>query len=101
MPNPESATSGAPSPTADRFVVVHADAPPGADWTIESQILETIGARLVPTRATTEDELLANVRDADALIVISARITRRVVAALTKAPVIVRPGVGYDTIDLV
>ena len=100
MPNPESATSDAPSPTADRFVVVHADAPPGADWTIETQILETIGARLVPTRATTEDELIANLRDADALIVISARITRRVVEALTKAPVIVRTGVGYDTIDL-
>lgn len=83
-----------------RFTVVHADAPPGADFSIETDILDQVGARLVPTRAANENELIVNVRDADALILISARLTRRVIEALAKKPIVVRTGVGFDTIDI-
>ena len=100
MHSPESSPARATDPTAGGFLVVHTDAPLAGDWTIETEVLNTIGARFVPTRAATEDELIANARDADALIVIAARITRRVIEALTKARVIVRTGVGYDTIDI-
>jgi D-3-phosphoglycerate dehydrogenase len=90
------ATGSTPEP----LVVVHTDAAPGRDWTIETEALAAIGARFVPTRAATEDELIANVRLAHALVVAAAPITRRVIASLTRAKVIVRTGVGYDVIDV-
>lgn len=86
--------------TTDRFLVVHTDAAPGADWRIETDALAAAGARFVPPRAASEDELIANVRDADALVVGLARVSRRVIGALTRAKVIVRYGVGYDTVDI-
>ncbi|MFN8557328.1 MAG: NAD(P)-dependent oxidoreductase, partial [Dehalococcoidia bacterium] len=83
------------------LTVIHSDAAPTADWGIETAALAAIGARFVPTLAADEDELIANLRDADAIVVGLARITRRVIAALTRAKVIVRYGVGYDSVDIV
>jgi D-3-phosphoglycerate dehydrogenase len=83
-----------------RFTVVHTDAAPNGDWSIESEMLAGAGARFVPTRAASEDELIANTRDADALVVGLANVTRRVINALTRAKVIVRYGVGYDSVDI-
>lgn len=91
----QSAASGETS-----FLVVHTDAAPGADWSIETDLLKAIGARFLPTRAASEDELIANTRVADALVVTQARISRRVIASLERARVIVRYGVGYDTVDI-
>lgn len=60
----------------------------------------------VPARVTTlpfigtEDELIERARDADALIIASAPITRRVMSALEGLKVVVRTGVGYDVIDV-
>ncbi len=81
-------------------IVVHTDAAPNGDWLVETEALAAIGARFVPTRAANEDELIANARDADALVVTAARITRRVIASLRRAKLIVRTGVGYDVIDV-
>jgi len=47
-----------------------------------------------------EDELIARTRDADALVVSSARVTRGVMSALEGLKVVVRTGVGYDVIDM-
>jgi D-3-phosphoglycerate dehydrogenase len=47
-----------------------------------------------------EEDIIAQAHDADALIVSSSRITRRVMRALTQLKVIVRTGVGYDVIDV-
>lgn len=85
---------------ADRYLVVHTDAAPTADWSIETEALRAIGARFVPARAANEDELIANVRDADALVVGLANVTRRVIEELARARVIVRYGVGYDSVDI-
>jgi len=84
----------------DRFLVVHTDAAPNGDWSIETETLKEIGARFVPSRATTEDELIANVHDADAIVVGLAQVSRRVIESLTRARVIVRYGVGYDSVDI-
>lgn len=91
-----------PSPGSERRipVVVHVDAPPGRDMRIVEETLAPIGARLVPVDPRTEDDLIAACRDADALMVSSSKITRRVIEALERAKVIVRTGVGYDVIDL-
>jgi D-3-phosphoglycerate dehydrogenase len=84
----------------DRYLVVHTDAAPHADFSIETERLAAIGARFVPTRAANEDELIANTRAADALCVTSARITRRVIEHLERCRVIVRYGVGFDVVDV-
>jgi len=47
-----------------------------------------------------EDEMIAKTRDADALVVSSARVTRGVMSALEGLKVVVRTGVGYDVIDV-
>jgi D-3-phosphoglycerate dehydrogenase len=47
-----------------------------------------------------EGDIIAHTHDADALIVSSSRITRRVMHALPKLKVVVRTGVGYDVIDV-
>src|SRR5881296_3515494 len=60
----------------------------------------------VPARMTTlpfigdEGELIAKTRDADALVVSSAPVTRGVMSALEGLKVVVRTGVGYDVIDV-
>src|SRR5688500_20405128 len=47
-----------------------------------------------------EDEIIERTRDADALIVSSSPMTRRVMSALKQLTVVVRIGVGYDVIDI-
>jgi D-3-phosphoglycerate dehydrogenase / 2-oxoglutarate reductase len=60
----------------------------------------------VPARTTVlppiadADELIARTRDADALVVAFAPITRGVLSALEGLKVVVRTGVGYDVIDV-
>jgi D-3-phosphoglycerate dehydrogenase len=48
----------------------------------------------------TEDEVIAHARDADALVIASAPVTRGVMSALEGLKVVVRTGVGYDVIDV-
>src|SRR5262249_59569158 len=83
-----------------RYLVVHADAPPTADWSIETEGMAAIGARFVPTVSTSEEELIERTRHADALCVTSARVTRRVIEGLERCRVIVRYRVGFDVVDV-
>jgi D-3-phosphoglycerate dehydrogenase len=60
----------------------------------------------VPARMTAlpfmgdEDEIIANTRDADALVVSFSPVTRAVMSALEGLKAVVRTGVGYDVIDV-
>ncbi|MFZ5940678.1 MAG: NAD(P)-dependent oxidoreductase [Bacteroidota bacterium] len=45
-------------------------------------------------------DLLAAVKDADALIIRSDEVTREVIAAASKLKIVVRAGAGYDNVDL-
>ncbi len=82
------------------FTVVHADAfePPGT-YDIERAVVQAAGGTLVLSRAADQAELIANLADADAVLVSSAAITSDVAAAL-RAEVVVRYGVGLDTLDI-
>lgn len=82
------------------FLVVHTNAAFAADWELETRMLAEVGARFVAVAATSEDELIAHTREADAVVVVREQITRRVIEAMAKARVIVRSGVGYDVIDV-
>lgn len=59
-----------------------------------------VDAELVEARCTTEDELIAVAKDADAILGAGALFTRRVMESLPKCKVIVTYSVGYDTIDV-
>jgi D-3-phosphoglycerate dehydrogenase / 2-oxoglutarate reductase len=60
----------------------------------------------VPARMTvlpplaSEDDVIAKARDADALVIAFAPITRTVLGALEGLQVVARTGVGYDVIDV-
>ena len=63
--------------------------------------VETVPARMtVLPHITREEELIDRARDADALVVSFAPITRAVMSALEGLKVVVRTGVGYDVIDV-
>ena len=66
----------------------------------EEAVISTIDAALIPLQCRTESELIAQAKDADALIVQYAPITEGVFQALKKLKVIARYGVGVDSIDL-
>lgn len=61
-------------------------------------------ARLNPTyrmaKSANADDILAVARDADALLITYAKITREIIAELTKCKAIGRFGLGVDNIDL-
>ncbi|MGK2965092.1 MAG: C-terminal binding protein [Tepidiformaceae bacterium] len=84
-----------------RYVAVVTDAPADMVFEIERGIIEGAGGELrVCARPGSEEELIANVRDADALLVVGAHVTRRVVEAMPHCRHIVRYGVGLDTLDI-
>jgi D-3-phosphoglycerate dehydrogenase / 2-oxoglutarate reductase len=69
-----------------------------ADTAIEDEVLAAVGASTVLAETGTEDELIALVRDADAVLTCFAHVTPAVVAAGERLRVIGRYGVGTDNI---
>lgn len=67
---------------------------------IEEAILGPSGAEFVSGQCKTTETLVPLVRDADAVITQFAPINRDVIAAMDKARVIVRYGIGVDNVDL-
>lgn len=66
----------------------------------ERAILEPLGCTVVFRPCTTEDEVLALARDADAIICDAAPVTARVLAHAPRLKVIAEYGIGYDNIDV-
>jgi D-3-phosphoglycerate dehydrogenase len=66
----------------------------------EERLAAEAGATLVVAQCKTAEDVIAACRDADALLVQWAPITAEVVAALEKCKVIVRYGIGVDSVDL-
>ena len=71
-----------------------------ATMEVEAEELTMVNAELVEVECATEDEIIKAAKDADALLVIFAPMTRRVLEALPKLKVIVRYGIGYDNVDV-
>ncbi|MGH2981088.1 MAG: C-terminal binding protein [Solirubrobacterales bacterium] len=72
------------------------------DLEIERSILEPLGCELVEASGTSEEELVAAVEGATAMLVCYATVTEPVIAAAGKAgcKIISRYGIGYDNIDV-
>jgi D-3-phosphoglycerate dehydrogenase / 2-oxoglutarate reductase len=71
---------------------------PGVDH--ERRAVETAGGQLFVIQTTDEATLLHLCTDADAILSARAPITRRVIQALDRCRIIVRYGIGVDTIDI-
>lgn len=66
----------------------------------ERRLLGAVGAELVALQARQDEELVEVVRDADALLVCFAPVTRRVVEAAARCRIIARYGIGVDNVDV-
>ena len=67
---------------------------------VEREELQEIDADLILEQCKTEDEITAAARDADAVMVQHAKISRRVIEHLEKCRIIARYGVGFDNVDI-
>jgi D-3-phosphoglycerate dehydrogenase len=66
----------------------------------ETRAINEIGWNLVVGQATTEVELVALCRDADGVLAGRARINQKVIAEMQRCRIIVRYGIGVETIDI-
>jgi D-3-phosphoglycerate dehydrogenase / 2-oxoglutarate reductase len=71
------------------------------DWSDCAAALARVSARMTTLAFMQEEaEMIARLRDADALVTTYSPVTRGVMSALEGLKVVVRTGVGYDVIDL-
>ncbi len=86
---------------ARQFKVVRVDRTGSSAIMIEeAEELAKVNVELTGVDCTTENEITEAAKDADAILTEGARMTRRVMEALPKCKVIVRYGVGFDTVDV-
>ena len=82
------------------FLVIHTD-PLHSDFSAELEELASIGAELRIAKCRTEEEVAEVCKDADALLVTYVKVGRKALEAMPRLRVVVRTGVGYDSLDLV
>lgn len=71
-----------------------------ADVEQERRAVESLGGQLVVGQVTGESQLIELCRDADGVLNGRAKITAVVIAAMQRCRIIVRYGIGVDTIDI-
>jgi D-3-phosphoglycerate dehydrogenase len=84
-------------PDAPKFVITDCGFPTIA---IEREIIENAGGQLAAFQCKTEEDVIAAAKDAAAILVQWAPLTRAVMQELPRCKVIVRYGIGIDNIDL-
>lgn len=67
---------------------------------LEAEVLRTLGVELVAGQAKTSADVAQMAADADAVIAQFARVDAAAIAAMRRAKVIVRYGIGVDNVDL-
>lgn len=70
------------------------------DLDLERAVLEPLGCQFVTGQCKSPSELIPLVRDADYVITQFAPVKAEVIAAMQKAKIIVRYGIGVDNVDL-
>ncbi|MGA8408991.1 MAG: C-terminal binding protein [Candidatus Acidiferrales bacterium] len=66
----------------------------------ETRAVDALGWNLVVGQATTEAELIPLCQDADGVLAGRARINKKVIAEMKRCRIIVRYGIGVETIDV-
>ena len=69
-------------------------------YLLEKEALDAIDAEIIEIDAATEDEFIAEARDADALIARGRPITKKIIDALDNCKVISLGSVGADSVDV-
>jgi D-3-phosphoglycerate dehydrogenase len=62
--------------------------------------VEAAGGTLVTGQAVNEDQVAELCRDADGVLTVRAPVTRRAISAMQRCRIIVRYGIGVDTVDV-
>ena len=83
----------------DQYIVKVTDAR-HEQYEIEKEILKRIGAEVVVCHCSSEEDMIDQCADADALLLDMAPATGKVIERLEKCKVISRYGVGYDNLDV-
>jgi D-3-phosphoglycerate dehydrogenase len=66
----------------------------------ERSAVEAIGGTLITGQASTDEQVADLCRDADGVLTARAPVTRRAISAMQRCRIIVRYGIGVDTIDV-
>jgi D-3-phosphoglycerate dehydrogenase / 2-oxoglutarate reductase len=66
----------------------------------ERRLVEAAGGELIVGQTTDEDQLVEFCREADGVLAVRAPITRRVIEAMERCRIIVRYGIGVETVDI-
>ena len=83
-----------------KYVLLDSHTLPGANYQIEKDILEKNGIECVIAECKTEDEIVQTAADADAIGLIYAKISGELMDRLPKCKVLVRYGIGFDSIQV-
>ncbi len=73
------------------------------DWDsiqIEEEILSAVGCRIIPLEFSNDEELLAAIKDVDAILPRYVNIQRHHIQAMTRCKIIARSGIGVDIVDV-
>lgn len=70
------------------------------DITIETEMLQRIGAEVIHTHTTTTPEAKAAIRQADAVMVTIQPVNAELIASMERCRIISRVGTGLDAIDI-
>ncbi len=81
------------------FLVVATD-PHHSDFSGELEELAVIGAEFRTAQCRTEGDVAEACREADGIMVTFAPVGRRALAGMPRCRIVVRTGVGYDTLDV-
>src|SRR5687767_5124238 len=71
-----------------------------SDYPYEHEALRPLGITIATARATSDAEYVAEVRDADAVMVGGRFLTEAIISQLDQCKVIANGGVGVDRVDL-
>ena len=66
----------------------------------ERRAVQATGGKLVVAQTVDEQELAELCKDADGVLTVRAPITKRVIAAMERCRIVVRYGIGVDSIDI-
>src|ERR1700720_52173 len=66
----------------------------------ERKAVDAAGSTLVTGQATTDEQVADLCRDADGVLTARAPVTKRAISAMERCRIIVRYGIGVDTIDV-
>lgn len=64
------------------------------------EYLREHGYEVVDGRGFTEEDIIADIKDCDAAIIRTAKVTAKILDAAPKLKIIARHGAGYDGVDL-